>query len=412
MIKATFTDYISKCKGMVVRYVVATWPATRSHAAGRMTVYREFENGKKQVRRLCYHPIAGYMVDESDLSTWTSAILECRALSNGYNVYGHALRDEEVANITELHPNFKWTLQKAGECNCAKTMRLLQQWLKDPHVELLVGARYDRLAMNKSFIRYGKEKQREILNFVKNNDSAKNWPLPKIKFVMDGHTEKEYEAWKSFRDIYNHAFSYESYKYLTSRRIKDGDLELYRDYIAMAKECGHNIKDKYWYAPKNLHKAHEKVMAEVELVREARRQEQEENAKKENERKMGKFRKVAKKFNELITKFHGLTAYVPQDTDIVDRHAKALHQCLVYADYIGKMARQRCLLVFIADSAGKPIATAEILPGGELGQFYGNELYRDPAKMKPGKYAEKVVSKWLKKLKDSNIKIKPRKEAA
>lgn len=412
MIKASFTDYISKCKGMVVRYVVATWPATRSHAAGRMTVYREFENGKKQVRRLCFHPIAGYMVDERDLSSWTSAILECRALSDGYNVYGHALTDEEVASITELHPNFKWTLQKAGECNCAKTMKLLQQWVKDPNVELLVGAHYDRLALNKSFIRYGKKRRMEILNFVKDNSGSENWPLPKIKFVMDGHTEKEYEAWKSFKDVYGRAFSYESYKYLTSRRIKNGDRELYRDYIAMAKECGHKIKDKYWYAPKNLHKAHEKVMAEVELVREARRQEQAEQAKKETERKIGEFRKVAKKFNELITKFHGLTAYVPQDTDIVDKHAKALHQCLVYADYIGKMARQRCLLVFIADSAGKPVATAEILPGGELGQFYGNELVRNPEKMKPCKDAEKLVSKWLKKFKDSNLKIKPRKEAA
>ena len=133
MIKASFTDYISKCKEMVVRYVVATWPATRSHAAGRMTVYREFENGKKQVRRLCYHTIAGW---------------------------------------------------------------------------------------------------------------------------------------------------------------------------------------------------------------------------------------------------------------------------------------QSCLMVFIADENGKPVATAEILPGGRLGQFYGNELYRDPAKMEPSKDAEMVVSKWLKKLNDSNIKIKPRKEAA
>ena len=412
MIKASFTDYISKCKGMVVRYVVATWPATRSHKAGRTTVYREFENGKKQVRRLCYHTIAGYMVDEHDARWWTSPIMECRSLSNGYNVCGHDLSEEEIATITEAHPEFRWTLQKAGECNCAKAMRLLQQWLKNPNVELLVGANYDRLSLNKSFIRYGKEKQRKILNFVKDNDGAKNWPLQKIKFVMEGHTEKEYEAWKSFRDKYDRAFSYKSYKYLTSKRIKNGDIELYRDYIAMAKECGHNINDKYWYAPKNMHKAHEKVMAEVELVREARRQEQDEIEKKEELKKFEAFRKVGKKFRDLITRYHGLTAYVPQDTDIVDKHANALHQCLVYADYIGKMARQRCLLVFIADSAGKPVATAEILPGGELGQFYGNELDRDPAKMEPGKDEKKVVSKWLEKLKDSNIKIKPRKEAA
>jgi hypothetical protein len=68
--------------------------------------------------------------------------------------------------------------------------------------------------------------------------------------------------------------------------------------------------------------------------------------------------------------------------------------------------------VFIADSAGKPVATAEILPGGELGQFYADELDHDYDKMKPSADAKNALSKWLKKFKDSNIKIKPRKEAA
>lgn len=189
MIKASFTDYISKCKGMVVRYVVASWPATRSHSAGRMTVYREFENGKKQVRRLCFHPIAGYMIDNSDSRWWCNAIMDCNALS-----------DEEIATITEAHPNFRWTLQKAVGCNCAKAMKLLQQWLKDPHVELLVGAHYDRLALNRSFIRYGKDRRMAILKFVRENAGSENWPITKIKFVMNGHTEKEYDEWKSFKD--------------------------------------------------------------------------------------------------------------------------------------------------------------------------------------------------------------------
>ena len=154
-----FTDYISKCRGMVVRYVLATWPATRSHTAGSVTVYREFENGKKQVRKLCYHPISGYCIDPRDSDKWCSAIMECNAISNGYNVYGHALTDKEIETIVDVHPNFKWTLKKAGSCSCAKALKLLQQWIKDPNIELLVGAHYDSLAMNKSFVRYSKEKR-------------------------------------------------------------------------------------------------------------------------------------------------------------------------------------------------------------------------------------------------------------
>ena len=337
--------------------------------------------------------------------------MECKALSYGYNVYGHALSEKEIAAIEEVHPNFKWTLQKAGGCNCAKALKLLQQWLKDPKVELLVGAHYEKLALNKSFIRYRKETQRKILNFVKDNEGTENWPLQKIKFVMEGRTEKEYDDWKNFRDSYCHSFSYESYKYLTSRTLRKGDLELYRDYIAMAKECGHNIKDKYWYAPKNLRKAHDKVMKEVELVREARRLEEAENAKMETLKKEKQFRTLANKLKALVTEANGLTAYVPQDVQEVDAHAKALHQCLMYADYIGKMAKQKCLLVFITNSKGKPVATAEILPGGKLGQFYANEKFHDK-RMMPSADAKEVVNKWIDSFKNSRISLRPRKEAA
>lgn len=412
MIKATFTDYISKYRGKIVRYVVATWPAARSHDAGRITVFREFENGKKQVRRLCFHPIAGYMIDNSDSRWWCNAIMDCNALSNGDNVYGHALSDEEIATITEAHPNFRWTLQKAGDCNCAKAMKLLQQWLKDPLVELLVGAHYDRLALNRSFIRYGKDRRMAILKFVRENAGSENWPITKIKFVMNGHTEKEYDEWKSFKDNYGKSFSYESYKYLISRKIKKCDLGLYRDYIAMVKECGHNLKDKYWYAPKNLKKAHDKVMKEVELVREAKRKLMVENARQEEEKKKIVFHRFGMKFNDLVVKQGCLMAYVPDDTENVSRHAKVLHQCLVTADYIGKMAKQKIVLVFIVGKNGKPVATAEILPGGKIGQFYGNELHHDSSKMKPGPDAVKLLDKWLEKFRESNIKFKPKKEVA
>ena len=410
MIKATFTDYISKCRGMVVRYVLATWPATRSHTAGSVTVYREFENGKKQVRKFCYQPISGYFIDPRDSDKWVSAIMECNAISNGYNVYGHALTDKEIETIVDVHPNFKWTLQKAGWCNCAKALKLLQQWIKDPNIELLVGAHYDSLALNKSFVRYSKEKRMAVLNFIRKNPGSENWALQKIKFVMDGHTEKEYDDWKNFRDRYCHSFSYESYKYLTSKKRKKGDLETYRDYIAMAKECGHNIKDKYWYAPKNLRKAHDKVMKEVELVREARRLEEAERAKKETLKKEKQFRTLANKLKALVTEAKGLKAYVPQNVQEVDAHAKALHQCLMYADYIGKMAKQKCLLVFITNSKGKPVATAEILPSGKLGQFYANEKFHDK-RMMPSADAKEVVNKWIDSFKNSRISLRPRKEA-
>ncbi|MBO4712575.1 MAG: hypothetical protein J5615_01615 [Fibrobacter sp.] len=67
------------------------------------------------------------------------------------------------------------------------------------------------------------------------------------------------------------------------------------------------------------------------------------------------------------------------------------------ADYIGKMADRRCLLVFIATKEGAPVATAEILPSGKVGQFYADE--RDRSNMKPGKKAQEALDAWLKKFK-------------
>lgn len=412
MIKATFTDYISEYRGKIVRYVVATWPATRSHDRGSVTVYREFENGKKQVRKLCYIPISGYMIETREPNTWCVPIIECKALSEGYNVYGRDLTEEEKETIVKIHPEFRWTLKKAGDCNCAKIMRLLQQWLKDKAVEFLVDAKYDKLACNRTFIRYGKDKQKKILKFVKEHEGSERWPLQMIQFVMDGQTVKEYEAWKSFRDSFGKFFPYNVYKYLSGRKNGHNEMDFYRDYFNMAKECGHDMGDKYWYAPKNLKKAHDKVMKEVKLLREAKLQQQVELQRQEESKKVERFQKFGKKFSDIVVKQGSLMAYVPDDAENVDRHAKALHQCLVYCDYIGKMAKHKSVLVFIVDKKGKPVATAEILPGGKIGQFYADEEGHDYEKMKPDQEAVRILDKWLVKFKESKIKIKPVKEAA
>jgi hypothetical protein len=104
MIKAQFTDNIAEVNGKIVRNVIATWPATRSHGCGSVSVFREFEDGKKQVRKLCYVPIGGYMIDDREPSTWCNPVLECRALSRGENVYGSYLTDSEVETIINEVP--------------------------------------------------------------------------------------------------------------------------------------------------------------------------------------------------------------------------------------------------------------------------------------------------------------------
>lgn len=96
---------------------------------------------------------------------------------------------------------------------------------------------------------------------------------------------------------------------------------------------------------------------------------------------------------------NGFVVSIPDSIKTVIKQAKVLHQCLVSADYIGKMADRRCLLVFISTKEGAPVATAEILPSGKVGQFYGDERARDINKTKPGKKAQEALDAWLKKFK-------------
>ena len=113
--------------------------------------------------------------------------------------------------------------------------------------------------------------------------------------------------------------------------------------------------------------------------------------------KSGIAEKVVGKWLKKTLRKNGFVVSIPGDIKTIQKQAKKLHQCLVSFDYIGKMADRRCLLVFISTKEGAPVATAEILPSGKVGQFYGDE--RDRYNMKPDKKAQEALDAWLKKFK-------------
>lgn len=395
MIRAYFYDYITVEDGKVVRYVEAHWPATKTHTAGNVNVYRIDDDGKEQVRYLDYRPISGYLVDlDFKDDTWYN--VSCRALRTGANVCSLPLTEKETRGILTVYPEFKWTLQKAGQVNPAEAMKLLFAWKKDHRTELLVGAHLDNLVANGNFLRMKNERQKAVLAFIRKTPEAERWTLAKILFVMHGHTPEEYDSWQHFRSSYGLGCAFDVFKYLDGNRHA---LDMYNDYIRMAKRAGHDVKDPYWKFPKELKKAHDKVMKEVKRVEAAERLARKKEATRREREKKANFEKVVGKWLKKIVRKNGLVVSIPVDIKSVQHQAKVLHQCLVSADYIGKMADRRCLLVFIVTREGAPVATAEILPSGKVGQFYGDELSRDPEKMKPGKKAREALDAWLDKFK-------------
>lgn len=412
MTRAEFSDYIVNQCGKITRYVVGEFRKTRAHAAGKSEVYRIDEDGIEHVRNLYISMYGGYFVEPSLRERWCKIEGGCPGMKSGSSMHSGRLTDAEKKAIVEAHPEFRWTLQKAGNISKAEAMRILTAWKRNPKTELLVGAKLDNLVGNGSFERMKLETQKKVLAFIRATPGAQSWNLGKILFVMNGRSAKEYEAWQEFCFL-DGKCAFDVYKYLQNAKCRpNSKARYYQDYIETAKRCGHDVKDKYWKFPKDLVAAHNKVVAEYNNILEARRlEEQLLNDKREREKKKN-FLAMARNFANSIVRKSGLVVSVPADIKNVSAQAKALHQCLVSADYIGRMADKELVLVFVRTRAGEPVATAEIKPDGSIGQFYADEDQED---IRPSEKAHIALDAWLKEYRATAIKSmkkKPQREAA
>lgn len=411
MVRAQYHNHIRIENGHVVRYVCAVWPATSKREGGELDVYRIDDEGREEVRNLCYIPICGYMVDAPEKGykpyPWSVPGLNCMAFREENVCFFDWFAKEGKEKMVEVYPEFRYTLQKAGEVRLAEAMRLLIDWKKEPKTELLVGAGYKRLIHNGNFARMTPAKQKEVLSFIRKTEGAELWTLQKVLFVLNKRgTSEEYNAWQKFKLLYGNFTYFCDYRWFKKYGPDHDALVLYNDYLTMAKRCGHNTKEDYWKYPSDIKKAHDKVMREYKRVLKAEKLAREEE-RKERERiakhKSSYFAKLSAKFDKKTARKNGFFAFVPGKITLVQQQAKALRQCLITCDYAGKMARKECLLVFIRDKKGAPVATAEIKKNGSVNQFYGDESARDIKVMRPGPKVQECLNSWLEKYKDDVI---------
>ena len=128
----------------------------------------------------------------------------------------------------------------------------------------------------------------------------------------------------------------------------------------------------------------------------------------EEQKKKDDFEKMMKKWNGKSIKMNDIEIYVPRTYEEVDAHAKALHQCLIYADYIKKVIEKKLLLVFVSKN-GKPNATAEIKRDGTIGQFYADERSKN---IFPSEVVKKIMNEWIEMYKPNLKRGRKAKEAA
>lgn len=396
MIRADyFEDVVTIEDGVLFRTVIAKWGATKRRDSGCHAVYRIDENGNESCRALMYSCYSGYRIDETELKNrkWYDPGISLDLFKFGRYEQLRSFDGTDAERIYRIYPDFKYVVQKAGEMPVAKMFNILIAWKKNHNVELLIGAKLDNLALNKSFARLTKPKQKAVLNFIRVTPGADGWSLAKINFVMNRKgTPEDFDAWQKFRPLSKVV----DYKWFNKYGPDRDKYILYCDYTQMAKYCGHDMKEDYWKYPKSIKKAHDKVMKQYRLILEAEAIAAKKARAKEAREKERNFKKFAGAFCESVSTACGLVAYIPQTFGKVSEHAKALHQCLTYADYTGKMAKRDCLLVFIADVEGHSVATAEIAPNGNVVQFYADEDREEAEDMKPTAEAQTVLDKWLK----------------
>lgn len=404
--------------GVLCRVVTAN--GTGRFKGRSMDVAKIYEDGRQLCRNIDLQPFAGNCIE------WPG---EKYRPSYGSGYYGNAYkaelepfhepygdisrcscdRPDEASKAAYIakYPEFKWTLAKSELSNQAY-FHLLKYWKEHPHeIELLLAAGFTMLALDGRLWKATDESRKAVLGWLREHRREFDNPsLDGIRCCI--RYGCSYGDWCGYnaeisRDT---RVDYDVYRWLKDRLKRNrslwAELWQYRDYADMAKEAGHDLRDRYWRFPKSLKRAHDKVMAEVENIRAAKKAE-------ELRQKGIKYLEAVKAWigSDMELK-NGWRVYVPESTEDIVRQAEALKQCLVSADYIGKVIKGECVLVFVR-FRGRPVATAEILPGGKLGQFYGNEADRN--RCKPTKAAKEAMAAWQAKF----IKIKKtkaRKEAA
>ena len=387
------TERVELEEGELVRIVTA-------HAKDCiMDVAKIYESGKCLMRNISPTPLNGWCIEIPGQhyrgNAWNGPYIgrldpwwEYNGQHDGLSYNMPSEHDKSV--ILAKYPDFKWVMKKSSLTVC-KIFKALPIWKKNPSAfEALISQGWDVLAFNKNT--YKAKDKREILEFIRSHADEKYMTLNDIRVCIKNSIEPDQlRMWKfdNRSSRWTGYLTYPEWKWLDGR-----SRSMYRDYKQMAKECGHDLKDPYWHYPKDLRKAHDKVMKEVANVR-ALKQVKEMKAKQEE------YIRVVKNLLSKKLESRGCTVYVPDCVETIARQAEILHQCLVRCDYIGKVIQKKIVLVFVAYK-GEPLATAELLRKGKkfkLGQFYGDEQKAD---CKAPRRAKTALNKWIETY---NIKL-------
>ncbi len=291
--------------------------------------------------------------------------------------------------IIENRPELTYLINKYKGNDIIELFDLINIYKKHPEVESLVDKGLYRIALDSRLWFLKKEKQCEVIHFIKNNNLSPNVNLSNVFFALKNNcTIDEAIECSSMK------CNIETVRYCKKQKES---LRFYKDYIEMANELGKNLKDPYWLFPKSLRDMHRKVMKEKIEIESNKRKAFFEKYKVSFESML----KVNSKCNQVL---NGFEFRLPIDENDIVEQANILNQCLITCSYDKKYAKFQTVLIFVIKDDCR-IATAEIGWDKKIKQFYGNEI--DRKNCTPSNEVREVFEKYL-----SSFQLKKPKKTA
>lgn len=271
-----------------------------------------------------------------------------------------------IEQLKNIYPEYKYLIQKLANNNLKGYMTIykyLQLAYKYPskisQMEWLIENKQENIITENNL---KKGLKPEIINYIKEHKEIDHLYIKAVELAIK--TNAKY--WDCYDAVCYFHGDLKLREYLD---LQNTNVQYYKDYKNMCLKLKKNWDDPYWRYPKNLFKAHDKVMKEIEKMK---AREEKEKLKAIAEKIKAKI-KYSKKHNLVI---ENLEFYFPYDLEDIKNQAKVLHQCLITCDYHIKYANKEKILVFIKRN-NKPYATAEITKDKSIKQFYLNESNRE-----------------------------------
>lgn len=351
-----FSDRIREFRGEPVYEILAKTKESRDW----FVVWREWVDGRKKCRNLEYLPVYGYKASGRPERHFfkprcdTPNILECTS---------YPATDFDLEPILKKYPNFKYTAEKYGTMFVKELFNILRIWLKTPEMEILLNFKLKNLAINRTFLKMPRKRQKEIVDFALKNDATSAYLVDITGAMKYGCTPEDYRFFRQQCTHSAYKVTFDEFRSINGKGINIYDFAMHKRNLA--EYFPERVNDPYWTKfkdAKEFHRKERKVNRQIEAKKAFEKAE-------ELRKIQDAYTKAIKKVKDWSGTFDGYEIFVPKNVQEFQKQGDFLKQCLVWNNYAKQVSEKKCLIVFL-QKKGRPQATVELTPKShEIEQF-------------------------------------------